>query len=301
MPPAADVSSTTTVENLALPALPTSADPCVTPAAHRVGRVAAEYGFEFDGEVRPVGIRMLDPVPSQQTVWVVLHGAGLTWHEQLGFMDDVIDIIGDESATIIVPQASGQSPFWSASPTFNPDYVGELFRVLEQSICLDGGVVLAGTGQGTLAAAQAYCEAELPIDALYFNLGMVKMEECAPAEAVPLFTLDVLEFVEGVGNHWDGSWDPPVQLEQALTGGIRSTPEDLSVWAELYGCADDAVEETSDVASEFSSRQTIKLSHRDCAAPIVAYGVPSAAFEQPTLFGSALAGIRDELVAVLGP
>jgi hypothetical protein len=101
----------------------------------------------------------------------VLHGAGLTWRDQLFQVDPFIEAVDDESATIVVPQADAESPFWSSSPTFNTEYVRALFAELGQSLCLTGDVVLAGVGQGSLAAAQAYCETDLPIDALVFEFG----------------------------------------------------------------------------------------------------------------------------------
>lgn len=274
---------------LALPDLPTSGDPCREPvefAQYGLEEQAQEFGFEFRQERRPVGIAVSSPealIADDTIVWLLLHGGGGVWKgsQFLASYATGEPALEGRPTIFVLPQSEpGSSSFWSQDESFNVDYLVELRSALNATLCLDRAtILLGGFGQGTLAAVQGYCAGVVSPDVLFLWQGMVKLLDCPATDPVPIVSTDLYEFDPIMGNHWEGSWDPPVPFEVEATGGIESTPDDLQYWARSFGCESEPEEETLPSPSAALQRPTTVLAYRSCDVPLVAFGYQNA--EQP--------------------
>ena len=260
------------------------------------------YTFESHVGAVPLGVRVPSEaaLQSPSQIWVTLPGAGFEYEMGMAFGEWWADLAGLEELGDLIfvgAQASDAlAPFWSLSATYHVEHLESLFEALGGSFCLDRStVVLFGVGQGTLAAAQAICQGELPVDLAVFVAGIVAMEECAPQRPVPLVTIDMFEFREPWGNHWDGNWNPPPAIEIDLTGGIGPGPDEFASWERAYGCAETAVDETLPDPGDVLERDTILLSNDSCDAGLVAFAVQNNRDVMQGMDNAALDGLRDRL------
>lgn len=311
-PPAPTAPTSSTAETSEVSGVastfPLSDGPCASPAAHMIGGEPVEYTFTFEGEERPVGVRVggQAALGTAPTMVAILSPPGGEWESSAGLADLIGRQIGPEESRIVVaPQASsGQPLLWTRSVSFNADYLATLFGLLERSFCLDGArVVLGARGGATIAVAQAICATDLSIDLAYFQLGMVTVDHCDPARAVPILSIDRFGLNPPIGPHWEGSWDPPAEVDLALTGGFNSTPDEVATWAEIYECTDEATLETLPDAGGVLAQPTVVLAHRACDAPIVAFGMqpqPGALGVVPDALVGASVRLAEEWNALLG-
>ncbi len=254
--------------------LPLSNDPCVEPAAHRVGGEQA-YEFEFEGEARPIGIRIGDDAmePGGRVV-VLLHPLGIGWRTTAGFFPSLRE--GDRF--VIAPQSqAGSSPSWTLDETFNVRFLEEVFELLPQTICLeDRSVEIFSTGQGSVAASQFLCERDVPVVMHTMSFGLVKIADCAHASTPAIVGFDRFDFDPAFGTHWDGAWEPPLPFEQELTGGVDAVPLDFAHLAEGYGCTAEPERIVQEETAGVTRVSEALLVSEGCAAPILSVGVEFA-------------------------
>lgn len=260
-------------------AVPISADPCLTPAAHSFGQFV-EYEAELAGETVPVAVKVGSPGALDGGLLIVaLHGAGVPWKVavEFGRVDSLIAAEWPEDERIVVaPQTQpGDQPFWNQYEGFNVEFLADFFSLLDESVCTDQSpVLLHSLGQGSLAATEALCADAYPIDVHVFGTGLLKTVECQGVTQPVIVSVDQFAFSTLIGHHWDGEWSPPGPGEAERTGGIQATPDDLAVVADQYGC-DGAAKEMVFDSAEFD-RAPVMLAYDDgCAAALRAYGLPA--------------------------
>jgi hypothetical protein len=289
--------------------MPVADDPCATPASHVFGAAPTQYTFTLAGEDRAVGVRVGGEaaLTGDATVWVLLHSSSLAWDAVLWMADNVfVPMVGaPETQVVVSPQANGAPPepgFWTETATFNTDYLVTLFEHLDRSLCLERSrVALVGLNQGSLAAAQGICEAELPVDLVVMYAGLTKIADCDPPRAVPILSYDSFEFDPVNGPHWDGRFPGGTPVETELTGGIEATPDDLAFWADLYNCTAGPTERTLPDEPDLLARDSVLLTYDGCDAPLMAIGMMDALYEtDPAITGPVDAAAAEVVRSVFG-
>lgn len=280
--------------------LPEVDDACAAPVDLPVGQT--EYSFEFEDRILPVGVdvagasSLVDPI-----IVVSLHAGGFPWSQVMQAWEPIWPRLGQEAQRLLIfaPQAdASDNPWWTESPDFNPSYLAAFFDRLEGVVCLETSpVLLTGFGQGTVAATQGHCAGvvEVELTAILLLVGMTKMVDCDPIDAVPILSIDRFEFDPTIGPHWDGRWDMPRAIDLELTGGLAATPDDLARWAEVYGCDGPPLSEEIPDQSGTLDRLTTVLRHRDCDADLTAIGIAGAAVRNRVFEPVALEQMLDVL------
>ncbi len=271
-------TTTTDATGKSASTLPTSGDPCATAAAHELGAEGVEYTFDLAGEAIPMGVYVEgeSALAEGGVLWVALHPPAESWPWAKGFTDRDKGLTGlpEGSHAFVYPNAQSADPFWSRSASYNVEHLETLFAALDSSFCLDRmRVILSGVGQGALAAGQAVCQGEVPVDLLFQAFTMVAMNDCQPPNPVPVIGVLQYDFNAVVGGHWDGAWTPPVDIEIDLVGEVPSGPAAVAGWAAVNGCTDDPAEQTFEGLG--ADRPPIELAHEECDAFVVGYGLPT--------------------------
>ncbi len=203
-----------------------------------------------------------EPIP------VVLNFHGYTGSPDAQVGLSLLEPVGEAEGFVVVhPQgtvaASLGETFWNNQlgppsaddPTLDVDDVAfaeQLLDRLEADLCVDlRRVYSTGMSNGGMFTSRLACDLSERLAAVATVAGILHPDDCDPTRAIPLLHIhgtadDIVPFEAGPSILGD-------EIMDALTGSIRSVPDQVDDWSDEYGCAADPT--TVAVSDEVERRE----------------------------------------------